>query len=182
MNTSRQNGTTSASARRACSATYETTAKVVLAALISISISVTACVEDPGRGNTPSTIASFDASGDATKNLRQSTPVTLVLIQTPTECLTCAADTYRWIELARETGGVFLITLSEEPSTAEAAALKRMRLKFTVQRGPLRIRDGVVPPAVVVLRGPDTLIVEGRLTARRRLELLDSARRILVHN
>ena len=101
----------------------------------------------------------------------------MILFQTD-GCLTCSADTYRWIELTREAGGAFLIVLTE-PQQRKKQLRWRMRLNFTVLREPVRHAYGVVPPALAVFRGPDTLILEGSLTPTRRSALLDSTRRML---
>lgn len=153
---------------------------VVLVALaVPPVIGITGCVEKPATNDMPSTVALSTTDNGAIERTKRSAPIAVILFQTPTECLTCSADTYRWIELTREAGGAFLIVLTEPPTAEEAAALKRMRLNFTVLREPVRHAYGVVPPALAVFRGPDTLILEGSLTPTRRSALLDSTRRML---
>lgn len=149
----------------------------VLAVLLSIGVA--GCVGEPASSGMPSTLAPITAVDAAIERTRRGAPLSIILFQTPTECLTCSTDTYRWVELAREAGGELLIVLSEAPTKEETASLKRMRLNFTVLREPLHIGHGVVPPAIAVFRGPDTLILESRLTALRRSELLSSTRRMV---
>ncbi len=168
---------TRALTRCSWSSIHRTMVLVVFAALPGIGIA--GCVGEPAANGMSSTVALLTADDGAIESSRRSAPMAVILFQTPTECLTCSADTYHWIELTREAGGALLIVLSEAPTTEEAAAIKRMRLNFTVLREPLRIGHGVVPPAIAVFRGSDTLILEGRLTAPRRAELLDSIRRLV---
>ena len=158
-------------------AIHRTAVPVVIAALTGVGIA--GCGGEHAANGISSTVALLTAGDSAIESSRRSAPMAVMLFQTPKECLTCSADTYRWIELVREAGGAFLIVLPEPPTTEEAAAIKRMRLNFTVLREPLRSAHGVVPPAIAVFRGLDTLILEGRLTATRRSELLDSTRRLL---
>ena len=150
------------------------TALTLIAALLVTSI--IGCAGEPVAKADPSTGALSISNDSAIETARRSASVAVVLFQTPTDCLTCSADLYRWIELARESHGAFLIALSEEPTPEETAAIKRLRLKFTVLREPQSRVPVVVPPAIAIFRGPDTLIFEDRVTAHRRSKLLDSAR------
>lgn len=153
------------------------TAFAVFAALLGTGIA--GCAGEPVAKANPSTSAHSTSSESVIETVRRSAPVAVVLFQTPADCLTCSADVNRWIELARESQGAFLIALSEEPTTEEASAIRRMRLNFTVLRAPHNSISGIVPPAIAVFRGADTLIFGDRLTAYRRSQLLDSARRAL---
>lgn len=137
------------------------------------------CSEEPVARADPSTNAPSISNEHVIEAVRRSASVAVVLFQSPTECLICSADLYRWVELARESQGAFLIALSEEPTTEETAAIKRMRLKFTVLRNPRSSTSAIATPAIAVFRGADTLIFEEQVTAHRRSQLLDSARRAL---
>ncbi len=144
-------------------------------------IGMPACTEKSAANGGSSMTASLAAEDSVLEWTRRRAPVAVILFQTPTECLTCSADTYSWIELTREADGALLVVLTEPPTSDEAAALKRMRLNFTVMHEPFHRTPGLVPPAIAVFRGPDTLLLEGRLTALRRSKLLDSTRRLLQH-
>jgi len=152
-------------------------ALVVLAALLGGVVA--GCVGEPLEKAAPLASTSPTSDESAIETLRRSATVAVVLFQTPTECLTCSADLNRWIELARESGGAFLIALSEEPSVEEAAAIRRMRLSFTVLRNRRGRVSSIVPPAIAVFRGDDTLIFGQNVTANRRSKLLERARRAL---
>lgn len=140
---------------------------------------IAGCVRDPSASDMPSAAALESEDYGSLERATAGAPFAVILYQTPTECLTCSTDLYSWMEIAREGGGVFLIVLTQAPTKNEVEVMRRMRLNFTILRDPLRGAPGVAPPAIAVFRGPDTLILEGQLTAPRRLELLDSARRLL---
>lgn len=147
--------------------------------LVALLLGMAGCTGEPTAKADPSTYVRSTSDESSIDTVRRSASVAVVLFQTPSECLTCSADLYRWIELARETQGAFLIALSENPTAEEAAAMKRMRLKFTVLRSPHRSTSAIVPPAIAVFRGPDTLVFEDHVTAKRRSQLFDNARRAL---
>ena len=138
------------------------------------------CSSGPSNSAAHSTRHSPHGVDTAVDTPRDASPVTVVLFQSPKECLTCSTDTYEWIELAREVGGALAIVLSAIPTEEEAAALRRMRLKYTVLHPPRRFGNAASPPALAVLRGTDTLIMEEELTATRRVQLRDSVRRVAL--
>ncbi|MEP6832749.1 MAG: hypothetical protein ABJB74_05110 [Gemmatimonas sp.] len=130
--------------------------------------------------NDADTLLRLSVSHGAT--LRQfvsDSAVSVILVQSPAECLTCTDNLSDWVNVANSRHGQLAVILTQDPDSNLSTLLGKLRITHATLTKSDAARVRGVAPIVAVFVGRTPLVFGLQLTTRSRAALLDSTKKLL---
>lgn len=147
--------------------------------LLSVLLGASCTEPQSSRDNVSDWVSSKTSSGNRVQQLVSRSGLTVLLLISPSECVACSTDMYRWVEYARKSNGHLILVLTREPNAGERSALAQLHLESqTIDESNAKFFRAKAPAVALFVDGRAT-IREDSITVARRVVLLDSANRLL---